>query len=461
MCLSQLSIKQLSTLYKKKKLSPREYAKDVLSRIESHKHLNAFVTVDSELMMNQAGISEERWLKGEARSLLEGIPIGIKDIIETKNLVTTYGCKAYDQYLPSTDAFAVGKLKSSGAVIAVKCNTSQFAMGPTGEVSYNGPVVNPRKDGYVSGGSSSGSAAAVAAGILPGALGTDSGGSIRLPSALCGVVGIKPTLALVSNQGVMPVGESVDCIGPITRSVEDGAIILSAIAGYNEMDWRSAPSTELDYAALIQAESCGMQGVVLENFMEGAVVPEVIEVCNKALEKLVGIGFQLTSKRLPDLSEFRVAHQLNMMASAHYVHKRDIENHRNHMYEEVYQRLIQGDIRSDECFSYEMMKHDFRRLLMKFMGNASYMIYPTTPMLPCKIGEGGKKQVVNGYTTSSFESNGAHTWLASYAGLPSITLPVGLSKEGFPIGISITGKPFGEIELLRVAHQIERQLGIY
>lgn len=260
--LKDLTVSKVSELFRQKKLSPVEYTKFILKEINDNRDLNAIVSVDEELALQNAKESEERYMKDNILSQIDGVVLGIKDIINTKDVITTYGCEAYSNYFPDEDAFVVKKLKYAGVDTSIKCNTSQFALGPTGEVSYKGAVKNARNPLYTTGGSSSGSASAVAAHILPGALGSDSGGSVRVPSSICGTVGIKPTFSLVSNEGVMPVSETVDCVGSITRTVEDGARILQVIAGNNPADWRSAPDVPYDYLSRLNESVKGDKAVV-------------------------------------------------------------------------------------------------------------------------------------------------------------------------------------------------------
>ena len=452
--LKDLKMYEIAEKYRSRELSPVEYTKYVIREIKNRWDLNTVVTLDEELALLQAKESEKRYGDQTPRSSIDGIPIGIKDIIDTKDLITTYGCKAYQQNYPKEDAFVVQKLKEAGAGVFIKCNTSQFDLGPTGEVSFGGPVKNGRNPEYTTGGSSSGSASAVAAHLLPGTLGSDSGGSIRVPSSICGVVGIKPTFSLVSNQGVMPVSETVDCVGPITRCVEDGTMILQAIAGYNIADWRSSKTPYVDFASRIKEGVKGAKAVVIRNLFDGAIMPEVVKGCQDAIEVLRSLGVEVIERDMPDVQDLRHAHQINMLAMAHAYHRKDVKEHRKDIYDEVYKRLESGNISSDLCLEYEMQKNTMRKILLDLMEGADCLLYPTTPLTACKIGESRKIHTLNGIDTCAFEANGSLTWASSFACTPCISIPAAFTEEGLPVGLSIMGRPFDEPNLIRIAKNL-------
>lgn len=460
MNLEDLTLAGVSGLMAAGELSPVEYAENVIRQVRAKWDLNAVVTLDEELARRNAREAEKRYMSGMPMSPLDGIPIAVKDIIDTKDLVTTYGCTAYKDHRPESDAFVIRMLKSAGVNVSIKCNTSQFALGPTGEVSFGGPVKNARNPAYTTGGSSSGSASAVAGRLVPGAIGTDSGGSIRVPSSICGTVGIKPTFSLVSNQGVMPVSETVDCIGPLTRTVEDGAMILQAIAGYNIHDWRSAPVSRTDYSSRLSEGVKGAKAVLVTNLFEGAVMPEVAKAGLHAAGLLKDLGVEVREARMPDVAELRKAHQISMLAMAYSYHRDDIAAHRDMIYDEVYERLISGNIPADVCLEYEMRKNEMRGILLELLGDADCLLYPTTPLTACRMGEGRNLITLNGVETCSYAANGALTWASSYACTPCISMPVAFNGEGLPIGLSIMGRPFDEPNMLRIARNLQDALGL-
>lgn len=451
----QWGIEKLHESFVRRDLSPVEYAKHMLHALNGE-DLNAIVTIDEEAALNQAQASERRYVLREPTGPLDGVLLGIKDIIRTKGIRTTFGCEAYDNYVPDEDAFVVSRLKAAGANISVKTNTSQFAMGPMGDVSYKGAVRNPRDRRRITGGSSSGSGAAVAGFLCAGALGTDSGGSIRLPSALCGVVGLKPTFSLVSNEGVMPVNESVDTVGPMTRSVKDNALLLNAIAGYNPLDWRSAPKPSVNYLERINEPIAGAKIAFAANTVEGAVEASIKRVMRQTVKAFADLGATVRDVPLPDMERFRRAHQLLLMAGAHMEHARDIEAHREHIYEQVYNRLMTGELHSDQYVRYERMKHEMIRLMHELLGDCDIWLLPTTPAAASLIGEAAVE--IDGLTHNPLTLYPAFSWIASYCGFPCISVPAGTDENDMPIGVSLIARPFDEANLYRYAAQLERYM---
>jgi len=453
--LEQLGLAELHEKFKQKSVSPVEYAEHMLGLMK-RETFNAIVTIDEEAAMAFAKASEKRYVAQDAASPLDGALIGVKDVILTKGLRTTFGCAAYKNHIPDEDAYVVARLKAQGANISVKTNTSQFAMGPMGDVSLNGPVLNPRDVRRVSGGSSSGSAAAVAGRLCPGTLGTDSGGSIRLPSAMCGVVGLKPTFSLVSNEGVMPVNESVDTIGPLTRTVEDNALLLNAIAGYNPRDWRSAPREPENYLRRLKEPLAGGKIACPVECLRD-VEPAVEKAVLNAAKAFAELGAEIKETHVPkELDQYRAAHQLLLMAGAHMEHAKDLEQHRPHIYDQVYHRLMQGGFDSDQYVKYERMRHGMVALLYDWLGDCDALLIPTTPAAACLIG--AESVEINGKACPPLTLYPTFTWIASYSGFPSIALPAGTDDRQLPVGISLIARPFDEANLYRYAWHLEQYL---
>ncbi len=235
--LLKLDIATLSKKLRSKEISPKDIVTPLLKRIDAlNPVLNAFITVTAEEALVQAEQAEAEIAAGQYRGPLHGIPVGLKDLIYTKGIKTTMGSAIYKDFIPDADASVVRKLKQAGAIVIGKLNTHEFAYGPTGDISYFGPVRNPYDTSKMTGGSSSGAGAAVASALCFGALGTDTGGSIRIPSSACGIVGMKPTFGRVSKHGVYPLAYTLDHIGPMTRTVQDNAELLGILAGYDPED---------------------------------------------------------------------------------------------------------------------------------------------------------------------------------------------------------------------------------
>ncbi len=456
--MKQSSIRELTKQYASKRLSPVEYTKETIKML-ANDDLNAILAYDEDALLSEAKKSEQRYRESSPLSPVDGVPIGIKDVIDTKGLTTTYGCEGYRDNIPQEDAFVVKLLKNAGALTSIKTNTSQFALSPTGETSLHGAVKNPHDKSRFTGGSSSGSAAAVASGMLIVALGTDTGGSIRMPSALCGVVGIKPTYSLTSISGIMPVSESMDHVGVLSNSMEDSATVLQTLVSYNEKDWRQSYPPNKNYLKRISESIDSTNMVVLSDLFEGCIDPEVSDCCMKAVASLLGKNkVNIIEKKMGDISAFRTAFKLYMATFSLSVHQVDIEKHPQTIHPQVRSRIDAGTISGVEYVNYERKRHALLSIMLDAMGDAECLIYPSTAVTAMKIGDGEKPIKLNGIETSGFASSGALTWINNFTGLPCISVPVGKSKEGLPIGLMITGRPYDEDNLYRIGEKIMQSL---
>ena len=298
--LTALSLWDAGDLVRAGKVSPVELTTACLARIERlNPVLNAFITVTGQQALADARAAEAEMTRGKRRSRLHGIPIALKDLFDTAGVRTTAGSAVFADRVPSSDAEVVRRLKAAGAVVLGKLNMHEFAYGDTSAQSHFGPVRNPWNRERVSGGSSGGSAAAVAAGLCYGALGSDTGGSIRQPAAYCGIVGLKPTYGLVSTRGVVPLSWSLDHVGPMCRTVADTAILLQAIAGYDPLDTNSLAATPPDYAKALRGRLSTLRlGVPRSVFYED-VDPEIEQAVKAALQVLRGLTASTRDVELP------------------------------------------------------------------------------------------------------------------------------------------------------------------
>ncbi len=455
--MKKLSLIELSEKFKSKELSPVEYSKDIIQLLKEDTY-NAIISFDENSILTRSKEAEHRYIHGTPLSQIDGIPIGIKDIIDTKNLYTTYGCDAYRKHMPQKDAYIVETLKKTGAITDIKTNTCQFALGPTGEYCLDGAVRNPHNPQCYSGGSSAGSAAAVAAGLLPAAIGTDSGGSIRMPSSLCGLVGMKPTYSIISNAGIMPVSDSVDTVGVLTNSVKDNALLLEMLISYNNKDWRQSYPPYIHYSYRIGESIKGSKIGIIAEFFNGCIDSEVAKGCMKAVDELQSLGVTIYEKKLPDLRELREAHQLSMLAFAHSIHVKDIENYSEYIYPQVMARLQRGNISSTQYVQLERKKKELINILFDALDETECLVYPTTPLTAYKIGEGENKITVGGVETTPYASTGATTWIGSFSGMPCLSIPAGKTKKGLPYGLTLMGRPHDEANLYRIADQLLKTL---
>lgn len=455
--MEKLSISGLREKYNKHELSPVEYTQYMLNRIHEQDDMNIFINVTDEKALADAKRAEQAYMDGSAGALA-GIPIAIKDIVYTKGIPTTLACEAYKDKITDEDAYLVKRLEEAGYCMVGKTNTSQFALGPTGEFSHIGPCRNPHDKTRITGGSSSGSAAAVAGFLVPGAIGSDTGGSIRIPSALCGVVGLKPTFGRVSKEGVFALSAALDTMGPLTRSVEDNALILNQIAGYNPSDWYSVPAPTEDYTARLKESIKGMKIAVGVDWFEDEDIEEDSAVLfNNALNALKELGAQLKVVHFPDLTKYRRAHQMMIFASAWHACEDVIRNHKDTIFEQPWHRMLNGNFAAKEYLECARIREEFLKVKHELMGDCEVMIIPSAPVAATPIG--ADTAIINGKEKEILTLHPKFTWMSNFSGFPAISLPVGLNREKMPIGISVIGKPFDEANVYRVAGQLENMIG--
>jgi aspartyl-tRNA(Asn)/glutamyl-tRNA(Gln) amidotransferase subunit A len=452
-----LSIAELAPLVRKKKVSPVELVGAALARIEKwNGSLNAYLTVLAEAARRDAVRAEREIRGGRYRGPLHGIPISLKDNIWTRGVRTTAGSKVLADFVPEEDATVAQKLRRAGAILTGKTNLHEFAYGVTTNNAHYGPTRNPWNTERIPGGSSGGSAAAVAAGMCAGSIGSDTGGSIRIPAALCGIVGLKPTFGRVSCHGVVPLARSLDHVGPLARSVDDVAILLGAIAGYDARDTGSAKHPVDDYVRNLHRRKKWRLGWPREYFFE-RLDPEVeraVEAARKCFQKLGAIVEEVS---LPHLNEsvdpsthIAFAEALHFHRAAGYYPARKQEYS-----EELQRRLEAGaDVRAADYLrafdAQKIVRADFEAAFER----VDAILAPAAPITAPRIGESSVKIAGEEDTVRSalIRSNRP----ANFTGLPAISLPCGLSADGLPIGLQIIGRAFGEAELLQIAHAFEQ-----
>ncbi len=460
-------------------LRKKEYTVSELVR-ESRKRIDA---VDGQgkafLRLNdaaeeQAKRLDEQLAQQEVNSVLFGIPMGVKDNIVTKGINTTCASKMLANYEPIYDATVMERLAQAQAVMMGKCNMDEFAMGSSTETSAFHPTYNPWNLDHVPGGSSGGSAAAVAAGEVVFALGSDTGGSIRQPAAYCGVVGLKPTYGLVSRFGLVGYGSSLDQIGPLTRTVEDAAYVLQAIAGHDAMDSTSANVNIPDYAAALTGDIKGVRIGVPKEYLGEGVDGEVKARIEEALRILEGLGAHVEEVSLPHveyavptyyiISCAEASSNLACFDGVRYGFRAEADNVLDMFKEtrgqgfglEVKQRIILGTyvLSSGNYEEYFLKAQKVRTLIRqdfdRVYETCDVLIGPTAPTTAFKIGEKIDDSLTMYY-------NDMLTIPANLAGLPAISVPAGFASNGLPVGMQIIGKAFDEPTVLRVAHAFEQQ----
>ncbi|WP_153723324.1 amidase [Sporosarcina cascadiensis] len=432
-----------------------EVSLDKISEIDPA--CNAFITVAAKGARKAAIKMDKEADKGNFKGQLHGIPIAVKDMINTREIRTTMGSQVYENHYPGMNAEVVNKLENAGAVIIGKTNTHEFAYGPTGDRSFFGACHNPYNRQKISGGSSSGSGAAVGAGMVAGAIGTDTGGSVRIPASACGVVGMKPTFGLVSKAGAFPLAYTLDHIGPMTNTIRDNALLLNIIAGYDVHDPHSVLREVQDYSGRIGRDVSGLKIGIPDWYFERIEeeVKETVESCVKLYEQM---GVQVKRVHMPVLRDIANAQIVTIQAEATAVHQETLRKHKEELDEEVYDRLIASQ--SIKGYEYVQAQINRRFLIDEYnlvFKEVDALLTPTLPILPTDIGQ---REVQIGEETESVRSALLRlTSPTNYTGNPSLSLPYGLSKGGLPIGVQLIGKHWSEGLLYQLGFALEQAAG--
>ena len=475
MNLHELTIEKAHRLLKRKEITSVELTQAVLERIDAvDSKIGAYITVAADLALDQARQADRRIVSGDCRPLT-GIPLGIKDLMCTRGLSTTCASRILGNFIPPYDATVIGKLKQEGAVIAGKLNMDEFAMGSSTENSGVQLTRNPWDTDRIPGGSSGGSAAAVAADMCIGALGSDTGGSIRQPASHCGVVGLKPTYGRVSRFGLVAFASSLDQIGPLTKTVGDCALLLNGIAGYDHCDSTSVPEDVPDYAAGLERDLNGVTiGIPKEYTAMEGLDPEVSDSVQAAIKKLEDLGADCIEVSLPNM-EYVVAvyyviapseasSNLARYDGVKYGYRDRDKDDLLEMYRstrsngfgaEVQRRIIIGTycLSAGYYDAYYGKAMQVRTLITEDFKKAfkacDVIAAPVAPTPAFKIGEKVNDPLTM-YLSDIF------TLSANLAGIPGISVPCGFSSTGLPIGLQLMGKHFDEQRLLQVAYQFEQ-----
>ncbi|AJH00069.1 Asp-tRNA(Asn)/Glu-tRNA(Gln) amidotransferase subunit GatA [Clostridium beijerinckii] len=476
----QMNIKEMVEKIKSGELTSEALVQSYIEEITKNEGtINAFLTLTCDEALAKAKEIDAKVKAGESLGRLAGIPIAIKDNICTEGVNTTCASKMLEDFVPPYDATVIKKLLAEDAIIIGKTNMDEFAMGSSNENSAFKKTLNPRDTTRVPGGSSGGSAAAVAAKFAPVSLGSDTGGSIRQPAAFCGVVGLKPTYGLVSRFGLIAFGSSLDQIGPFSNSVEDSAYILNIISGTDEYDSTSIRDLkEIDYTAGLQDGIKGMKIGVPEEFFGEGLDEEIKESVKNSLDKLKELGAEVETFSLPIIKEGLAAYYIMSSAEAstnldrydgiRYGYKTPnytnldelVENSRTEGFgAEVKRRIMLGTyaLASGYYDAYYKKADAFRRKLRydlkKTFEKYDLIVGPVSPVLPFKIGE-KKADPLAMYLADIYTIN------VNLAGNPAISIPAGKSKEGLPIGIQLMGDMLCEEKIFKAAYSLEQALAI-
>ena len=477
------SILELSEKLKDRSLSSEELTKTYFERIkETDERVHAYLSILQDDAINTAKIADKNFKKNYISSPLQGIPIAVKDLLCMKGTKTTAGSKILENFISPYDATVITKLKDAGSVILGKLNMDQFAMGSSCEHSAFGPTHNPWNLEHVPGGSSGGSAASVAAYSCVASLGSDTGGSIRQPAACCGVVGLKPTYGRVSRYGLIAFASSLDQIGPLTRNVEDCAIILSVISGHDSKDSTSSKKQVPNYLENIDRGIQGMKiGIPDEYFIDG-MDPEIKQATNNAIKTMENLGAEIINISLPHtkyalpiyyiIAPAEASSNLSRYDGVRYGMRKESESEYGSLFgmysssrdtgfgKEVKRRIMLGTyaLSSGYYDAYYTKALKTRTLVCEDFENAfkkvDLILSATTPTPAFKLGE-KLNDPLNMYLSDIL------TIPCNIAGLPGISIQNGITSSGLPIGLQLIGKPFSEEEILRGAYAFEKETKFY
>jgi aspartyl-tRNA(Asn)/glutamyl-tRNA(Gln) amidotransferase subunit A len=444
-------IATLGRLYRTRALSPVEATRALLDRIRRvDQHLKSLITVLEQPALEQARQAEIELARGNDRGMLHGVPISLKDLIDTAGTRTTAASRLWRDRVPSISATVARRLEQAGAVLIGKCNLLEFAYGIV-HPDY-GQCNNPWDTGRTSGGSSSGSAAGVAAGLGWGSIGTDTGGSIRIPAAYCGVVGLKPTFGRVSVHGVCPLSPSLDHVGPLARSVADTAILLGAIAGHDPLDPSSLADPAIDYRAGLTDQVRGLRiGIVAEHLGDD-LSPGVADVFWAAVRVLEQAGMQMREVRIGSLSEADAALLSVAMPEATLVHAAWLRDRAEDYAALTREQLEQGArITAVDYLQAQAYRRQLRADFLRSLDGVDVLLSPTVaweaPAEDPPVGQG--QGAIEARRTAPY----------NLAGLPAVSIPCGFGQAGLPLGLQIAAAPLAERMLLRVAYAYEQRAG--
>lgn len=455
------SVTELTALIRRRELAPVELAQLYLDRIDAYDRiLNAFLAVTPERAVAAARAAEAALAGGITRGPLDGIPVALKDLFDVAGLPTTAGSRLLASQVAEKDSWVTGRLASAGAGLLGKTHMVEFAFGGVGINHHYGTPWNPwdAEVQRIPGGSSSGSAVAVAAGLAPVAVGTDTGGSVRIPAAFCGLVGLKPTFGRVSTAGVVPLDRNLDSVGPLARTVEDAALVFELLAGRDPADpstWEQpplGPLTDLD------EEIAGLRVCFPREFFWEEVDEEVEAAVRASAQVFADLNAHvddLSLEILDDLSELRAG--VNLTAVETYRYFRDHLEHRLDQFDPiVYPRMLAGrDVRAVDFLQQQLAFAGLRQRTARALESVDFLITPTVPFAALPVDE------VDG-DDEYFRVNGLclrNTSAVNQLGLCALSLPCGFTRAGLPIGLQLIGKPFDEARLLRLGRAYEQAAG--
>lgn len=454
-----VNIKVLSEGIKNENISPTELVEISLEKIKKFDSiLNSFITVLEDNARNDAKRAEKQIKEGKYLGPLHGIPFSIKDVICAHGVRCTAGSKILSNFISQIEATSVTKMKNSGAILIGTNNTHEFACGITNVNPHFGSSKNPWNISRLSGGSSGGSAVSVSAGFVPVSLATDTSGSIRVPSALCGVVGLKPTYGRVSKYGIIDLAPSLDHVGCITRSVWDAAMVLQTIAGQDPLDKTTKDKKIPDFTKVIE-DSSNMEehrykiGIPKEYFFD-FLDPQVEKIFQHFVDKLKSMGINSSQIHLNKANKIYDSWRPLRLAESAEIHQKWLDDRPKEYGDDVLKMLTQGtQIPAVDYIRAQKFREEIRTEFIKIMKRTDVVIMPTTPIAAPRFNE--HEVTIGDKTMQIYQTLSRHTIAFDSTGLPAISIPIGFTKDNLPVGVQIIGPPFREEKILNIAYAYE------
>jgi aspartyl-tRNA(Asn)/glutamyl-tRNA(Gln) amidotransferase subunit A len=447
------SLSDIAEQIRRRDVSPVEVTRAVLDRLEHlNPRLNAVLTTLGEQALEAAKRAEQDLVAGQPRGPLHGVPLALKDIFALQGVQVTAGSKVLGTWVPDSDATVVARLKAAGAILVGTLHLYEFATGAMLNPHY-GPTHNPWHLDHTTGGSSTGSGAAVAAGIIYGSLGTDTGGSVRIPASLCGLVGLKPTYGRVSRHGVIPLSWSLDHVGPLTRTVRDTALLMSVIAGHDPHDPTTSRLPVPDYVASLTGAVAGLRvGVPREFFFDG-LDGDVQRAVEEAIQQLKSIGVQVSEVSWPSIGQAPALYTISLAEGA-AAHEQWLRTRGEYYGADVRERMQQGLLVPATAYlKAQRVRTILMRELEQVFQKVDCLVTPTAATPAPKLDAGPSE--IGAPTGALRVSLRRFTQPFNLTGSPAITVPCGFSRDGLPIGLQLIGRPFDEVRLLNLAYAYE------
>ncbi len=455
-----MTVLEAAAALRRKQLSSVELTVQCLARIEKHNpDLNAFITITASTALAEARKADEELTLGLDRGLLHGIPLAHKDLFCTHGVRTTSGSKVFSSYIPNFDAAVVERLREAGAIMVGKTGMHEHAYGITSNNPHFGAVRNPWDPQRIPGGSSGGSAVAVATGMALMATGTDTGGSIRVPAAYCGITGLKPTFGRVSKFGALPLGFSLDHVGPMTRDVRDAAAMLQAMAGYDRRDQTSADQPVPDFMPPLGEISLqGLRIGLPQNFFFEKLDPQVDNAVHFMAYTAQDLGAELIDIRVPDGHQLNVLAQVTLLAEAASVHEPYIRKQRSSYGDDVRTLVDMGRVLpATDYLQAQRLRKRILGVYLDLLKQVDCFLVPAVPIAAPLIGQ--NEIAIDGQMEDTRLATTRLVRGFNALGLPVLSMPAGFSRDGMPLGCQIVGRPWDEALLLQIGAALEDRTG--